>query len=196
MMKIVGLLVLMCACFANAQKFPIRAIALVSGGVLNPTLNQPIIILGEVKFSQETATSSVVAKVNITFFPGDSVLVNQKHGIHVHQFGISSIGQDPSVTCESAGPHWNPLNGKHGSLRDLTGHGGDLGNAPVMPVNGVIQTEIITSKISLHGKDSIIGRSVVLHEKEDDLGLGNSPMSPKTGNSGSKIACGTIGIMP
>jgi len=40
--------------------------------------------------------------------------------------------------------------------------------------------------LSLTGKDSIIGKSVVVHEKEDDL------KTDPSGNSGARIACGAI----
>lgn len=36
-------------------------------------------------------------------------------------------------------------------------------------------------------------RGIVLHSGEDDLGLGNSPLSNTTGNSGERSACGVIG---
>jgi Cu-Zn family superoxide dismutase len=40
--------------------------------------------------------------------------------------------------------------------------------------------------MSLSGTDSIIGKSVVVHEKEDDL------KSDPSGNSGARQACGVI----
>lgn len=75
-------------------------------------------------------------------------------------------------------------------------HDGDLGTVVVSPDTGRIVTQIVTPKLKLFGAESIIGRSVVLHEKADDLGLGDSPLSEKTGNSGARIACGTIGLRP
>lgn len=100
------------------------------------------------------------------------------------------------LACDTSGPHWNPQNTRHGGLDTAISHEGDLGNVIVSPVNGRIFTQIVTQKLQLAGPESIIGRSVVLHEQLDDEGRGTSPMSPKTGNAGPKIACGTIGIRP
>jgi Cu-Zn family superoxide dismutase len=195
MLKIFGL-ILLCACLANAQKFPLKAIAMLSGGLMEPETNKPIFIFGDVKFVQETADGPTVAKLNITFSPSDSIVVNQERGIHIHQFGISTSSHEPTIACESAGPHWNPAGVNHGSLNDMKSHIGDLGNAVVTPVNGVIQTEIVSPKITLTGPNSIVGRGLVLHAKPDDMGKGAMPGTIKTGNAGSRIACGTIGIMP
>ena len=53
---------------------------------------------------------------------------------------------------------------------------------------------MINSGIQLYGlpEDSIINRSVMIHEDEDDLGLTEHPLSSTTGNAGSRIACGKI----
>ena len=54
--------------------------------------------------------------------------------------------------------------------------------------------------IKLIGPYSIIGRSVVIHENEDDLGryrdedTKKGKESAKTGNAGSRISCSIIGI--
>jgi Cu-Zn family superoxide dismutase len=40
--------------------------------------------------------------------------------------------------------------------------------------------------LNLSGANSIIGKSVVVHEKEDDL------KTDPSGNSGARVACGAI----
>jgi len=39
-----------------------------------------------------------------------------------------------------------------------------------------------------------VGRSVVVHKQEDDLGRTEHPDSLTTGNSGARVACGVIGL--
>lgn len=108
------------------------------------------------------------------------------HGFHVHEYGDLSNG------CESAGSHFDISNHTHGGLDDVS-HSGDLGN--LNAVNNMINCTITTDKISLHGNNSILGRSIVLHADPDDLGKGIDRMeSLKTGNSGMRIGCAVIGL--
>jgi Cu-Zn family superoxide dismutase len=51
--------------------------------------------------------------------------------------------------------------------------------------NGIIITTFQDNVTSLYGTLSIIGRNIVLHQLEDDLGLFNNIGSKTIGNSGN-----------
>ena len=44
------------------------------------------------------------------------------------------------------------------------------------------------------GDRSIVGRGLVVHADEDDLGRGGDAESLKTGNAGDRLACGIISL--
>ncbi|GAB1300412.1 Superoxide dismutase [Apodemus speciosus] len=96
-------------------------------------------------------------------------LAEGEHGFHVHQYGDNTQGSDEER------------------------HVGDLGNVTAGK-DGVANVSIEDRVISLLGEHSIIGRTMVVHEKQDDLGKGGNEESTKTGNAGSRLACGVIGI--
>lgn len=176
--------------------------ATIGGGITNSS----IMIFGDIRFTQLSAISPVVVKVNISFFPATAKFPEIDRGLHIHAYGISTINAEPAISkflliivcikknylllmkilaCVSAGDHWNPASTNHPD------HAGDLGNV-LINQNGKIITEINADKLQLFGENSIIGRSVVLHEKIDDLGKGNVPASLLNGNAGKRIACGSI----
>lgn len=108
-------------------------------------------------------------------------------GIHIHESGDLSAG------CGSTCAHYNPFGASHGGRGNsiFSRHVGDLGN--VQCNNGIIRARFIDKIISLRGPFSIVGRSLVIHADEDDLGQGNHEDSHITGHSGARIACGVIG---
>jgi Cu-Zn family superoxide dismutase len=107
---------------------------------------------------------------------------NHKHGFHIHESGDLREG------CKSCCAHYNPYNTQHAGLEG--GHAGDLGNIKTNE-NGECNISIKTDKFIV---DEILGRSIIIHQDEDDLGLGTFEDSKTTGHSGSRIACSVIGI--
>ncbi|CAE6342668.1 unnamed protein product [Rhizoctonia solani] len=114
-------------------------------------------------------------------------LTSGKHGIHVHEFGDLTSG------CASVGAHFNPEKKNHGGPQAAERHVGDLGNIEANS-NGESKVDIYDKVISFSGTNSIIGRGLVIHNGEDDLGLGGFNDSLTTGHAGTRFACGTISI--
>lgn len=112
---------------------------------------------------------------------------NGIHGFHIHEYGDLTEG------CKSACKHFNPYNVTHGGPDSKIRHVGDLGNIKA-DIHGKCNYKFTDHRIKLKGRNNIIGRSVVIHDKEDDLGEGGGHESLKTGNAGKRIACGVIGI--
>jgi len=112
---------------------------------------------------------------------------NTLHGFHVHEAG------DLTDKCESMCAHFNPYNKSHGGPGSKEHHVGDLGNLK-SDKNGNVNIRIIDNVIKLKGKAYIIGRGLIIHADEDDLGKGLNDASKINGNSGKRIACAIIGI--
>uniref|UniRef100_R9QXL9 Superoxide dismutase [Cu-Zn] n=1 Tax=Stichopus japonicus TaxID=307972 RepID=R9QXL9_STIJA len=136
-------------------------------------------VSGTITFTQEGNSVTVTGEVR--------GLTRGLHGFHIHQFGDNTNG------CTSAGGHFNPTGKTHGGPADEERHVGDLGNVEADD-NGVASVNITDTIISLSGPNSIIGRSLVVHEGVDDLGRGGHEQSKTTGNAGGRAACGVIGI--
>jgi len=104
------------------------------------------------------------------------------HGFHVHEFGDCS-----STDASSAGAHFNPTNQPHAGPDAPERHVGDMGNVEA-DASGKATLEYVDHQISLITDErSVIGRSVVVHAKADDL------KTQPAGDSGARIACGVIG---
>jgi superoxide dismutase, Cu-Zn family len=128
-------------------------------------------VTGTVTFTKVGDEVQVVADIQ-NLKPG-------KHGFHIHEKGDCS-----APDAASAGAHFNPTQKHHGGPMTAEHHSGDLGNLEA-DASGKAHLDW-KGKLSLSGTDSIIGKSIVVHEKEDDL------KTDPSGNSGARIACGAI----
>ncbi|XP_045163883.2 superoxide dismutase [Cu-Zn]-like [Mercenaria mercenaria] len=150
-------------------------------------------ITGTVRFTQTVACFNTL-RLPYLRVQGEITGFNQSEnirrlGFHVHVKGDLSDG------CRSMGSHYNPLSTVHGGPADDESrrHVGDLGNVIVERWGNVTINFIAPYPVSLYGDLSIIGRGIVLHEGEDDLGRGGNPGSTASGNAGARIACCIIG---
>jgi len=139
-------------------------------------------VTGTVTFEQSSETSPTTISWKITGHDA-----NAERGMHVHQFGDNTNG------CTSAGPHFNPFSKTHGAPTDEERHVGDLGNFKT-DGEGNATGSVEDKLIKLIGPESVIGRTIVVHSGTDDLGKSDHPESKKTGNAGTRPACGVIGI--
>nr|QBK87755.1 MAG: copper/zinc superoxide dismutase [Marseillevirus LCMAC202] len=119
----------------------------------------------------------------VTFYVKGHKLPSGKKGFHVHQTGNLQDG------CTTLGPHYNPTRVTHGGLNEPNAHRGDLGNI-IVDKSGNCEMKIYSRYLTL---SELLGRSLVIHTNQDDLGRGGNPESLKTGNSGSRMCCGVIG---
>ena len=146
---------------------PLKAIA-----VLHPTAGNKL--SGTVTFTEVADGVQVQAEIT-GLTPGN-------HGFHVHEFGDCS-----AADASSAGAHFNPTNKPHAGPDAVERHVGDMGNVEA-DASGKAKLEYLDHQISLtNDQQSVIGRSVVIHAKADDL------KSQPSGDSGARVACGVIG---
>ena len=71
--------------------------------------------------------------------------------------------------CHDTGPHYNPNGTRHGPPDSSERHVGSLGNIESDGREATLHLE--DSLVQVIGPYSIIGRSVVIYEGEDDLGM-------------------------
>lgn len=156
--------------FMNKQ--PIHAIAVFDQGAVK----------GTVRFVEDFAEDCVRIDIDLA-----GLNKNSYHGFHVHESG------DLSAKCESMCAHFNPYGKSHGCPGAKERHVGDLGNLTTNK-NGKVHYTMTDNVIKLRGsKANIIGRGLIIHADPDDCGMGGTPVSLTTGNSGKRIACAIIG---
>lgn len=120
-------------------------------------------VSGTVSFAQQSVRASVHVVIDLRGFQRNACEV---HAIHIHEYGDNRNG------CTSLGGHWNPSQTQHGHASFTAScHAGDLINNIQPDANGVVRVEYVDEHITLYGNHSVLGRSIVIHESPDDLGL-------------------------
>ncbi|KAM8968088.1 extracellular superoxide dismutase [Cu-Zn] [Sarcophilus harrisii] len=136
-------------------------------------------VTGQVLFKQLYPNGKMDVFFDLEGFPANTRNTSGR-AIHIHKFGDLSSG------CDATSGHYNP----HEVAHPL--HPGDFGNFLVK--DGKIRKFRFNVSSSLFGPYSVLGRAVVVHEQEDDLGKGGNKGSLEHGNAGKRLACCVIGI--
>lgn len=103
------------------------------------------------------------------------------HGLHIHEKGDCS-----APDASSAGAHFNPAGNPHAGPTEPKHHNGDFGNITIGP-DGKGHLEITSDTLTVKsGPNSVVGKSVVFHEKTDDL------KTQPSGDAGGRLGCGAI----
>jgi len=117
-----------------------------------------------------------------------SKLPKGKHGFHIHNAGdLRGEGCLGACTHFHVGPPANHGDRPH-PTKNIIRHVGDLGNIELTGNQAKYHYVLKGIKV-----EDLWGRSLIVHEDEDDLGLGQEEDSKTTGHSGARIGCAIIG---
>jgi len=104
-----------------------------------------------------------------------------EHALHIHQVGKCEPPFD------SAGPHFNPANKKHGTQNPEGPHAGDMPNITVA-ANGTAKGSVVNKSVSMGADANSVfaggATAIVVHAAADDM------KTDPSGNAGDPIACG------
>jgi len=129
-------------------------------------------VSGSASFLQTAGGVKVSAK-----FSG---LTPGEHGFHLHESGDCS-----AADAMSAKGHFNPEARAHGDPGRSEHHAGDMPNL-LANAQGEATYAYQLTGATLSGPNGLVGRSAVVHADPDDYN------SQPAGNSGKRVACGTI----
>jgi len=106
-----------------------------------------------------------------------------EHAVHIHQNPVCD-----APDFKGAGGHFNPDGKQHGTLNPMGHHNGDLPQNISIGENHMGNISFKVDYLTLAPGDpkSILGHSIMVHEKADDM------KTDPTGNAGNRIACGVI----
>lgn len=146
---------------------------------------------GIVYFSQETPESPVLVQYELY------MLEDGYHGFHVHDSPLTLGNIENENPCETCGghfnggyPNWSPQN------TSGTPHGEHVGDLcfNILSKNGKALGSFWDSNISIYpGQyNTIVGKSIMVHQNQDDMGMGDNEESLITGNAGKRVMCANI----
>lgn len=151
-----------------------KAVARIKPSAASTTQPALAKISGTVTFTESGGKLMFVADV-------DGLAPNTKHGFHIHEKGDLS-----AADLSSAGAHFNPDKDKHGGHETPHRHAGDLGNLSADDKGHAHAEGAVPGATLGEGERSVIGKSVIVHAKEDDL------KTDPSGNSGGRAAGGVV----
>ena len=105
------------------------------------------------------------------------------HGVHIHMTGACD-----APDFKTAGGHFNPDGKQHGFQNPMGHHAGDMPGNVDVGENHEGEATFTVDYLSLTpgAANSVLGHSIVVHEKADD------EKTDPSGASGNRIACGVI----
>lgn len=143
-----------------------NAVAFIEGSPAYPHID------GIVRFYQTDAGVIVFAKIQ-GLPASDSPCSDRIFGFHIHEGETCSGNEDDPFA--DAMTHYNPGGCPHPY------HEGDL--PPLFENNGFALSLFLTDRFTVR---DVLGRTVIIHDSPDDF------TTQPSGNSGMKIACGTV----
>ena len=114
----------------------------------------------------DTPFGGTLVEVEVFGLPDNN---SRFYGMHIHENG------DCSLPFDKTGNHYNPSNAPHPM------HAGDL--PPLLDCSGYAYSIFYSGRFKVN---DVISRSIIIHDMPDDFN------SQPSGNSGTKIGCGTI----
>ncbi len=106
-----------------------------------------------------------------------------EHAVHIHANAVCDAPE-----FKGAGGHFNPDAKQHGTMNPMGHHNGDLPKNISIGEDhtGQISFKVEYLTLAPGAPTSILGHSIMVHEKADDM------KTDPTGNAGNRIACGVI----
>jgi len=173
---------------------------------------------GMTKKATATATAKAVTKavalIHTNHIEGTVEVTNCDQGVHLrahftklppgkHGFHIHKAGDLRGEGCQGLCEHYDVGRHTHGGAPSRTirhtkrnyridrdRHTGDLGNIEIKPPKKEFKRTYCIKNTSVQ---DLWGRSIIVHEGEDDLGKGGFEDSKTTGHSGKRIGCAIFG---